>query len=278
MRGASDESLGIATSAAASVVDASSNTNRRGTTMTLPEIVSREEWRAARIELLRSEKAMTATRDALSADRRMLPMVRIEKDYRFEGIGGSGGLIDLFEGRSQLIVQHFMFDPEWDDGCPSCTAASDEISEGLIAHLAARDTTLAVVSRAPLTKLERYKDQRGWTFPWYSSYGSDFNYDFHVSIDESVTPTEYNFRTGSELEAVGMGWMLESPSEQPGYSCFLSVDGSIFHTYSTFGRGAEWMGGTYAFLDLTALGRQEDWEEPKGRAGAVSGAVPDFST
>jgi predicted dithiol-disulfide oxidoreductase (DUF899 family) len=132
----------------------------------LPEIVSREEWLTARKELLAEEKAMTRVRDALNVRRRQLPMVRIETDYRFDGPSGQVGLLDLFEGRRQLIVQHFMFDPSWDDGCPSCTAASDEISAGLLDHLHARDTTLAVVSRAPLGKIEDYKSRRGWSFPW----------------------------------------------------------------------------------------------------------------
>ena len=246
--------------------------------MTLPEIVNREEWRAARIELLAEEKAMTKARDALSTRRRMLPMVRVDKDYRFEGSAGPASLLDLFDGRRQLVVQHFMFDPSWDDGCSSCTAASDELCPGLLAHLHARATTLAVVSRAPLAKLERYKQQRGWDFPWYSSFGSDFNYDFHVSLDPAVAPVEFNYRTADELEAKGMDWILQGASEQPGYSMFIADDGAVFHTYSTFGRGTEWMGGSYAFLDLTALGRQEDREEPKGRAGKVRGAIPDFST
>jgi predicted dithiol-disulfide oxidoreductase (DUF899 family) len=246
--------------------------------MTLPKIVSPDEWRAARIELLAEEKAMTKARDALSSKRRMLPMVRVEKDYIFEGPDGSARLLNLFAGRSQLIIQHFMFDPSWEDGCSSCTAASDELSDGLLNHLHARDTSFAVVSRAPLEKLERYKEKRGWDFPWYSSYGSDFNYDFHVSLDPSVAAVEFNYRKADELAAKGMEWILEGPSEQPGYSMFLTADGDVFHTYSTFGRGTEWLGGSYAFLDLTALGRQEDWEEPKGRADLVRGAVPDFST
>ena len=246
--------------------------------MTLPEIVDRDAWHKERVALLAEEKAMTKARDALSTKRRMLPMVRIDKEYEFSGSDGPATLADLFEGRRQLIVQHFMFDPSWDDGCSSCTAASDELSPGLLAHLHARETTLAVVSRAPLDKLERYKAKHGWTFPWYSSFGSDFNYDFHVSLDPSVAPVEFNFRDSEELEGHGLGWILEGPSEQPGYSTFITADDEIFHTYSTFGRGTEWLGGSYAFLDLTALGRQEDWEQPQGRADTVRGAIPDFST
>jgi predicted dithiol-disulfide oxidoreductase (DUF899 family) len=126
--------------------------------------------------------------------------------------------------------------------------------------------------------LERYKRKRGWTFPWYSSFGSDFNYDFHVSLDATIAPVEFNFRAAEELKAHSLGWTLEQPTEQPGYSTFLEVDGEVFHTYSAYARGTEWLGGSYAFLDLTALGRQEDWEEPKGRSDAVRGAVPDFSS
>ncbi len=245
--------------------------------MTLPQIADRDAWHKARVELLAEEKAMTKARDALSTKRRMMPMVRIEKDYRFEGPKGPATLLDMFDGRRQLIVQHFMFDPSWDEGCSSCTAASDELSEGLLRHINARDTSFAAVSRAPLAKLERYKTSRGWDFPWYSSYGGDFNYDFHVTIDASVAPVEWNFRGPEELKAHGMEWMLEGSSEQPGYSTFLTQDGEVFHTNSVFARGTEWLGGSYAFLDLTALGRQEDWEEPKGRADNPRGAIPDFS-
>ena len=245
--------------------------------MTLPDIVDAHEWKAARIALLAEEKAMTKARDALSAKRRMLPMVRVEKGYRFEGPAGTVSLADLFEGRRQLIIQHFMFDPNWDAGCPSCTAGADEISPGLLAHLHARDTTLAVVARAPFEKVERYKATRGWDFPWYSSFGSDFNYDYHVSLDATVAPVELNFRGPDELVERGLGWTLDGPTEQPGHSVFLVADGEIFHTYSMFARGSEWLGGSYAFLDITALGRQEDWEEPKGRSASVRGAMPDFA-
>src|SRR4051812_30938976 len=197
--------------------------------MSLPEVVSREEWLEARKALLVKEKALTRARDALNTERRELPMVEIEKDYVFDGPAGEVSLLDMFEGRRQLIVQHFMFDPSWDDGCPSCTASADEISDGLLAHLHSRDTTFAVVSRAPIAKIDDYKARRGWTFPWYSSYGSDFNYDFHVTIDSSVAPVMWNFRTMDELEEHGMGWMREGSSEQPGYSMFLRDSGDVFH-------------------------------------------------
>jgi len=246
--------------------------------MGLPEVVSREEWLVARKQLLAKEKELTRTRDALNTQRRLLPMVKIDKEYLFEGGGAKHTLLDLFEGHRQLIVQHFMFDPEWDDGCPSCTAASDEISQGLLDHLHARDTALVVVSRAPIAKIDDYKESRGWTFPWYSSFGSDFNYDFNVTIDSSVAPVMWNFRTLDELSEHGLGWMAEGSSEQPGYSMFVRDGDDVFHTYSTYARGAEMLGGSYYFLDLTALGRQEDWEEPKGRSNTARGASPDFST
>jgi predicted dithiol-disulfide oxidoreductase (DUF899 family) len=246
--------------------------------MSLPKVVSQDEWLAARTRLLAEEKAMTRARDALSTKRRELPMVKVDKEYLFEGPNGKATLLDLFDGSRQLIVQHFMFDPSWDDGCPSCTGASDEISDGLVAHLRARDTNLVVISRAPLEKIERYKEKRGWTFPWLSSYGSDFNYDFNVTIDASVTPVMFNFRTLDELEKAGMGWLGEGSSEQPGYSTFLRDGDAVFHTYSVYGRGTESLGGSYYFLDMTALGRQEEWEEPKGRADNARANVPDFST
>lgn len=246
--------------------------------MSLPEIVAPPEWLIARQELLAEEKALTRARDALNVKRRLLPMVEIDKSYGFDGPGGQAGLVDLFEGRRQLVVQHFMFDPSWDDGCPSCTAASDEISAGLLEHLHARDTTLAVVSRAPFEKIARYQARKGWTFPWYSSFGSDFNYDFHVTIDASVAPVLWNFRTLEELEAVGMGWLGQGSSEQPGYSMFLRDGHRVFRTYSMYARGTEMLGGSYYFLDLTALGRQEEWEEPKDRVERARPSVPNFDT
>jgi predicted dithiol-disulfide oxidoreductase (DUF899 family) len=247
--------------------------------MSLPQVVSREEWLVARKALLAKEKELTRTRDALNAERRLLPMVRIDKEYVFEGPDGKATLLDLFDGRRQLIVAHFMFDPSWDDGCPSCTAGADEMSDGLLGHLAVRDTTLVFVSRAPLTKIEDYKARRGWTFPWYSSYGSDFNYDFHVTLDESVAPIEYNYRTPEEHERAGTGYYVQGdqPIEAPGKSMFLRDGDTIFHTYSMYARGAEATGGSYYFLDLTALGRQEEWEEPKGRADTARANTPDFS-
>jgi predicted dithiol-disulfide oxidoreductase (DUF899 family) len=246
--------------------------------MSLPDVVSPEAWRAARVELLAEEKAMTKARDALATKRRELPMVEVTKDYSFEGPDGRASLLDLFDGRRQLIVAHFMFNPEWDEGCPSCTAGADEIAPGLIEHLHSRDTTLAYVSRAPIAKIEKYKAKRGWTFPWYSSFGSDFNFDFNVTLDESVAPVEYNYTTKAEYEQKGMTVYTEGdgPVENPGRSSFLRVDDRIFHTYSVYARGLETIGGSYYLLDETALGRQEDWEEPKDRHDSDRGATPDF--
>jgi predicted dithiol-disulfide oxidoreductase (DUF899 family) len=251
--------------------------------MSLPEIASRETWLRARKELLSREKELTRLHDELNADRRRLPMVRIEKDYRFEGPGGPATLVDIFEGRRQLMVKHFMFDPSWEDGCSSCSAGADEIADGLLEHLHRRDTTFAAISRAPFAKLEDYRRRKGWTFPWYSSYGSDFNYDFHTTIDESVAPLEINYRSRAELEQLAdasAAWVLtaDQPIEMPCESCFLRDGDAVFHTYSTFGRGSEALGGAYAWLDLTALGRQEEWEEPKGRADLARVAQPDFAS
>jgi predicted dithiol-disulfide oxidoreductase (DUF899 family) len=167
----------------------------------LPRVVSRDEWLAARKELLAREKELTKQRDALSADRRRLPMVRVEKDYVFTGPDGTASLLGLFDGRRQLMVGHFMFHPDWEDGCPSCSAGADEMSKGHLEHVNRRDTTFVYVSRAPIEKIQAYKAKKGWTFPWYSSFGSDFNYDFDVTLDESVKPIVYNYRTKEEYEA-----------------------------------------------------------------------------
>ncbi|MFE6283927.1 DUF899 domain-containing protein [Streptomyces sp. NPDC057877] len=211
--------------------------------MSLPEIVSRAQWRRAREELLVREKAATRARDALNAERRRLPMVEVEEEYVFEGGDGKGTLLDLFEGRRQLVVHHFMFAPDWAAGCRSCSAFLDQI--GHLAHLHARGTTFAAVSRAPYTKILPFKARMGWTVPWYSSYGSDFNRDFGVTLEHEGEPVE-----------------------RPGLSCFLRDFDRVFHTYSTYERGLDGLGSTTSLLDLTALGRQEEWEEPQGRASA----------
>ncbi|MGO9883281.1 MAG: DUF899 domain-containing protein [Solirubrobacteraceae bacterium] len=243
--------------------------------MSLPEVVAREQWLAARLELLEQEKELVHARDRVNAERRRLPMVLIEKDYRFEGPSGVVGLLDLFDGRSQLIVGHFMFDPSWDEGCPSCTVGADELSRGHLEHLHARDTTFAYVSRAPFAKLEEYRRRRGWSFPWYSSHGSDFNYDFKVTIDETVALAQYNYRTRDDYRRLGQEF--EMNGEWPGRSCFLRDGDRVYHTYSVYARGLETMGGSYYLLDETALGRQEEWEEPKGRAASVHRGAPDFA-
>ena len=221
--------------------------------MDLPRITSREEWLEARERLLAKEKEATRVRDELRAERQALPMVEVEKDYVFEGPDGKASLLDMFEGRRQLIVQHFMFDPEWEDGCPSCTYFSEDL--GHLPHLHEKDTSFAVISRAPLQRIEAYRRKKGWTFPWYSSFGSDFNYDFHVTMDESVVPAEYNYRSAAEHRQAGMPWYTEG--EQPGVSVFLREGERVFHTYSAFARGSEHLVSTAMFLDLTPLGRQE---------------------
>ncbi len=228
---------------------------------------------------LAKEKDLTRQRDTLNTERRELPMVEIDEDYTFDGPNGTVRLIDMFEGRPQLIIYHFMFDPDWEDGCPSCTAGTDELSPGFLEHLHTRDTSYALVSRAPLAKLERWKTKQGWDLPWYSSFGSPFNYDFGVTIDESVRPAEYNFRDKAGYEAMGSDFFdADQPFEMPGRSCFLQVDGRVFHTYSQYARGLESTGGSYYFLDLTALGRQEEWERPESRSASARSATPDFAS
>jgi predicted dithiol-disulfide oxidoreductase (DUF899 family) len=230
--------------------------------MDFPKIVSRAEWLSARKELLAKEKALTRQRDAVNSERRQLPMVRIEKAYVFDGPAGKARLLDLFGERRQLIVYHFMFDPSWDEGCPSCSFLVDNI--GHLAHLHARKTSLALVSRAPLAKIEPFRQRMSWTFPWYSSFGSDFNYDFHVTLDEAVAPVAYNYRDKAELVRNGETYFTQGESH--GLSAFLRDGDTVFHTYSTYARGTDLLAGTYNYLDLTALGRQEDWEEPPGRS------------
>jgi predicted dithiol-disulfide oxidoreductase (DUF899 family) len=247
--------------------------------MTLPRIASHEEWLAARTALLAREKELTRLRDELNTARRELPMVEVTKPYVFDGPKGTATLGDLFEGRSQLILYHFMFDPDWEAGCPSCTAGTDELSPGLLEHLAVRDTSYAMVSRAPMARLERYKAEKGWDVPWYSSYGTDFNRDFGVTVGGAPAANAYNYRSRAEHEARGSTMFDgDRPFEMPGRSCFLQVDGRIFHTYAQYARGLESTGGSYYFLDLTALGRQEAWEQPKGRSDSVRSATPDFAS
>jgi predicted dithiol-disulfide oxidoreductase (DUF899 family) len=227
-----------------------------GSNMDSPRAVSRAEWLAARKELLAKEKELTRQRDALSAERRKLPMVRIEKDYVFEGPNGRRTLGDLFEGRRQLIVYHFMFDPEWDEGCKSCSFVADNFA-GALRHLAAYDTAFAVISRAPIAKIERFKKRMGWSFPWLSSFGTDFNYDFQVTLDENHT--EYNYTPASARPA-----HMRGKGEWPGMSVFTRDGERLFHTYSTYARGLDPFLNTYNFLDFTPLGRQEAPRVPVG--------------
>jgi predicted dithiol-disulfide oxidoreductase (DUF899 family) len=238
--------------------------------MNLPRVVSRTEWLEARKDLLTREKALTRARDELAAARRELPMVRIDKEYVFTGPDGPATLLDLFEGRRQLIVHHMMWAFDFDEdgnevprdtGCPSCSAHADNIGD--LTHLRQRDTTFVAVSRAPQEKIGPFRERMGWRFPWYSSAGSDFNYDFLVTADERVRPVLLNYRTAQELP---FEWTPARRGDYPGMSAFLRVDDEVFHTYSTFARGLEQIGGTHYLLELTALGRQEPWEKPAGRA------------
>ena len=248
--------------------------------MSLPRIASREEWLAARLDLVHAEKELTKQRDALNVRRRELPMVEVTEDYAFEGAAGAASLADLFEGRPQLIVYHFMFHPDWEDGCPSCTAGVDEVAPGFLEHLHTRDTTYALVSRAPYEKLRRYQEKKAWSVPWWSTDDGPFSYDFGATIDASRGYDTYNYRTLDEYAARGEESMRDAdqPYDMPGQSCFLQADGRILHTYSVYARGLESLGGSYYFLDNTALGRQEDWEEPKGRSDSLRGNRPDFAS
>lgn len=217
-------------------------------TIAHPPIVSRDEWLAARMQLLVTEKELTRAHDALNAGRRRLPMVRIEKAYQFETPQGSKTLVDLFEGRCQLVVYHFMFDPKWDKGCPGCTGYVNALGD--LSMLNERNTTFLLISRAPLKKLEAYKALQGWTRPWYSSFGSDFNYDFHATLDKKIAPPQSNYRDKPDGEG-----------ETHGLSVFFRIENDAFHTYSSFARGVECVTDAYSLLDVTPYGRQEDFEE-----------------
>ena len=234
--------------------------------MALPEVVSGEQWLQARLQLLAKEKELTRRRDALNAERRGLPMVKVEKDYVFDGPDGPVTLAGLFGDRMQLVVQHIMFGPDWDAACPKCTNFMNELSPPVLDRLRECQTAYALVSRAPLAKLEAYQSSKGWRLPWYSSSSSDFNYDFQVTLDESMGQLTYNYRPEPDLPAGNRS------VEMPGASCFLRDRGEIFHTYSAYARGLDHTDLPYAFLDRTALGRQEAWEEPKDRAAVLRGA------
>jgi predicted dithiol-disulfide oxidoreductase (DUF899 family) len=212
------------------------------------KVVSRDEWLAARKQHLKKEKEFTRLRDKLSAERRELPWVKVEKNYVFDGPKGKETLADLFDGRSQLIVYHFMFGPEWEQGCPSCSFLSDHIDGGVV-HLAHRDVTFVVVSRAPLPKIEAFKKRMDWRFKWVSSYGSDFNFDYHVSFTkDEMTKGKVYYNYG----------MVEGNDELPGISVFYKDGtGDIFHTYSAYARGLDILVGAYNYLDLVPKGRDE---------------------
>lgn len=222
-----------------------------------PPIVSRDQWLVERKKLLAHEKELTKHRDRINAERRRLPMVKIEKRYFFDGPTGKQSLKDLFEGRRQLIVYHFMFDPEWDNGCPGCTRYVNALGD--LSSLNDRDTTFVLVSRAPLPKLDAYRARKGWSVPWFSSFGSDFNYDFHVTNDEKVAPVEYNYRNKAEMEArKGANAMA---GEEHGLSVFFRLDDEVFHAYSVYARGTESLSDARSLLDTTPYGRQQDFED-----------------
>jgi predicted dithiol-disulfide oxidoreductase (DUF899 family) len=218
-------------------------------------VVSREDWLSARRALLKEEKDLTHLRDQLAERRLALPWVRIDKDYTFDTLGGPRSLTDLFDGRSQLLVQHFMLAPGWKQGCRSCSFMADH-TDGMNRHLAHHDVTMIAVSRAPLAEIERFRQRMGWQFPWVSSNGNSFNYDFRVSFTPDEVAgghVDYNF---GQWQSVGEEW--------PGISAFFKDEaGDVYHTYSTYGRGVEAMMGTYALLDLAPKGRNEaegmDW-------------------
>ena len=213
-------------------------------------VVSPDRWIAERKKLLAREKELTRLHDQIAEARRALPWVRIDKNYMFDTSQGRRSLADLFEGRRQLLVQHFMLGPGWEQGCPSCSFMADH-TDGMNVHLEHRDVTLVAISHAPLAEIERFRQRMGWQFKWVSSYGSDFNYDFHVSF----TPEE---RAKGDVY-YNYGMTAFPAEEAPGISVFYKNDaGEIFHTYSTFGRGVEVMMGTYQMLDLTPKGRDEE--------------------
>jgi predicted dithiol-disulfide oxidoreductase (DUF899 family) len=221
--------------------------------MNKPKVVTQEEWLQARKGLLAKEKEHSRARDALAAERRALPMVKVDKRYAFESTDGKRALVDLFGKHPQLVVYHFMFDPDWKEGCKSCSLIADNV-EGAWRHFQGRDTSFVMASRARLETLEAFKKRMGWTMPWVSSFGNDFNYDYGVSFRTEADGVGYNYGTGK----FGKG-------EAPGLSCFFREGQDVFHTYSTYSRGLDLLIGTYHYLDLTPLGRHEE-DLPYGMA------------
>ena len=233
---------------------------------------TRQEWLAARMALLDAEKEHTRRSDDLVRQRQALPWVRVDKAYRFDTDAGSASLVDLFQGRSQLLVYHFMFGPDYTAGCPSCSMIADGFN-GFAVHLANHDVALTAVSRAPLAKLQAYKRRMGWAFPWASSHGGDFNYDFNVSITEvqqRAGGVEYNYRRGGhpivaavlpepvhEFAATCGTDAATYVRDRPGMSAFVLEDGAVYHTYSTYARGLDGLWGAYQWLDRAPLGRNE---------------------
>ncbi len=216
---------------------------------------TRDQWLAERRDLLKAEKELTRLSDDLARRRRDLAWVRVDKEYVFDTEDGDATLADLFRGRSQLVVYHFMFDPDWDEGCPSCSGIADGFDTTHL-HLQNHDVAFTAVSRAPLEKLLAYRTRMGWAFPWASSARSDFNYDFHVTIDPSVAPVEYNYRDQAELERLNVAWR-EWSGEQPGMSAFALDDGVVYHTYSAYARGLDALWPMWQWLDRAPLGRNE---------------------
>ena len=240
--------------------------------MTSHRTGSRQEWLAARLELLQAEKELTRRSDELARQRQALPWVRVDKDYRFETEEGEASLADLFRGRSQLLVYHFMFGPDYRAGCPSCSSLADGFN-GFAIHLANHDVMLTAVSRAPLVKLQAYKQRMGWDFPWASSSGSDFNFDFNVSFTEAQQregSVEYNYeREGHDMDAAPIPPAdvefaarcgTDAPTfsrDRPGLSAFAREDGIVYHTYSTYARGLDGLWSMYQWLDRAPRGRNE---------------------
>jgi predicted dithiol-disulfide oxidoreductase (DUF899 family) len=256
------------------------------------EIASREQWLKKRLELLEAEKELTRRSDELALRRQALPWVRVEKEYRFDTDEGSATLAELFAGRSQLLVYHFMFGPDYKAGCPSCSMIADGF-DGFAVHLANHDVTLMAVSSAPLAKLQAYRRRMGWSFPWASSHGGDFNYDFNVSITEAqqrAGGVEYNYRRGGHpitadnppepvaCFAASCGTdALTYIRDRPGMSSFVLRDGEVYHCYSTYARGLDGLWGAYQWLDRAPLGRNEDegiwWRRNDEYPGARPAAV-----